>query len=195
MKPCTERVLRLQKEVEQEAQGKMAVHLGCGPMVLTGFLNIDLYHEDKTVIKTCMSELPFSNNSMDLLYSNHALEHLSLRTGKRALIEWARVLKPNGKLYLTIPDLEEICRIMCNPDVPLKSKETWFIYTLFGYQCHTEADPNDLDVPLDMGQFHQSGYSKKSITHYLEEAGFTINNLFTFDGFNTPSIWVEATKR
>lgn len=46
--------------------------------------------------------LPLPDDTLDYLCSSHVLEHLP--DPIRALYEWHRVLKPNGLLYLVVPD-------------------------------------------------------------------------------------------
>ncbi|MDO8493153.1 MAG: class I SAM-dependent methyltransferase [bacterium] len=43
-----------------------------------------------------------SDNSYDFVYSSHCLEHM--RSVPRALQNWARILRPDGFLYIVIPD-------------------------------------------------------------------------------------------
>lgn len=53
-------------------------------------------------------KLPFPNDTWDYVINSHVIEHLPDTIG--ALIEWARVVKPGGLLYLVIPIRDE------NPD-------------------------------------------------------------------------------
>ena len=46
--------------------------------------------------------LPFFDQSLDFVASSHVLEHLANPVS--ALIEWQRVLRPEGYVYLVIPD-------------------------------------------------------------------------------------------
>lgn len=46
--------------------------------------------------------LPLADNALDYLCSSHVLEHLP--NPLAALIEWHRVLRPGGLLYLVVPD-------------------------------------------------------------------------------------------
>lgn len=50
--------------------------------------------------------LPLSPDSVDLAYSSHVLEHLSLRDFRQALAEVLRILKPGGVFRGVLPDLE-----------------------------------------------------------------------------------------
>lgn len=49
--------------------------------------------------------LPFSNNSFDIVISNHVIEHVGdLECQRRHLAEIHRVLAPDGVLYLAVPN-------------------------------------------------------------------------------------------
>lgn len=48
------------------------------------------------------TDLPFFDASLDFVASSHVLEHVA--NPVNALIEWQRVLKPGGYVYLVLPD-------------------------------------------------------------------------------------------
>jgi SAM-dependent methyltransferase len=48
------------------------------------------------------TSLPFRDNSLDYVVTSHVLEHVANPVG--ALAEWYRVLRPNGIIYLVVPD-------------------------------------------------------------------------------------------
>ena len=54
--------------------------------------------------------LPFEDNSFDLFYSFGVLEHLE-EGMDRALVEIRRILKPKGRLLITVPTINHIKRI------------------------------------------------------------------------------------
>lgn len=172
------------------------LHLGCGPQILDGFINIDKYFDDKRVLKYDMYEVPFEG-IVDAIYSSHALEHLPIRHANAALKNWHRSLRPEGMLYLAIPDLEEILYILLDPNVDETLKWNWYVYTLFGYQVKpgTQTSIDDVASPVDPGQFHTTGFTKNRIRGILEQSGFDIVDMFNYDGWSTPSIWIEARKR
>lgn len=47
-----------------------------------------------------ISKLPFENAAFDVVFASFSLVHVNLETGARAIAEFARVLKPNGRLFL-----------------------------------------------------------------------------------------------
>lgn len=190
-------MLQRVEEIKQKAKsdsGKF-LHLGCGPQILEGFDNIDKYYDDPRVISQDMANLSrYATGSIDLIYSSHALEHLPYRHAQRALLEWARVTRREGMIYLAIPDLEWTCQIMTDPKVDPQLKDTWFHYTLFGYQTDSNIKNPGLNAPEDPSQFHLCGFTKRSISNFLSGAGFKIINLYNYNGWDTPSIWVEAQR-
>ncbi len=48
--------------------------------------------------------LPFDDNSLDLIYASHVLEHIPWYRTRTVLTDWVRVLKPGGALELWVPD-------------------------------------------------------------------------------------------
>ena len=169
------------------------LHLGCGGRVLDGFTNIDKYYEDPRVINFDIFKLPYESRNTDIIFCSHVLEHLPIRHAKLAIQEWSRVLKPaSGRLFLAIPDLEIIIKLLLKPDITEEERE-WFMYTLFGFQTNpANRDPLKNDYPIDPGQFHTCGFTKSSIMKELTKSGFGLINMFNFDGWGTPSIWIEA---
>jgi len=172
------------------------LHMGCGPQVLDGFINIDKYQEGEGILQVDMAHPPFQADLVSGIYSSHSLEHLPFREAKLALRNWNKVLKPGGKLYLAIPDLEEIMRILLDTTVPSHIKWNWYVYTLFGYQVDPDKYANnpELNLPSDSGQYHTCGFTKETIQQYLVESGYAIEDIYNYDGWSTPSIFVVASK-
>lgn len=166
------------------------LHLGCGARILPGFHNIDKYFVHPEVTNFDIFRLPDGDKTVDMIFCSHVLEHLPIRHAQMAIKEWSRVL--HGTLFLAIPDLELIMRELLCPSLPVDLRQ-WYMHTLFGYQVDMgNRDPSVLDYPVDPGQFHCSGWSKDTICNDLDKNGFKIKEIFNFDGWGTPSIWVEA---
>ena len=178
----------------------ICLNLGCGPKTIPGFINMDKYEDspENLIVRADMEAPPLYDECVDVVYSSHALEHLPYRKARKALRNWFKILKPQGELYLAVPDLEEIMRAMLNPDISLHEKWNWYVYTLFGYQADPDTyslDDYRLDLPNDPGQYHFCGFSKEILKVFLEDVGFTIREMYSYDGYRTPSIWVEAIKQ
>ena len=108
---------------------------------------------------SCLSQ--FEDNSLDVIYSSHVLEHFYYQLNNEllnTLAEWYRVLKPGGKLMVSVPDLQVLCWLYLNPNLhPLERHQ--LMRMMFGGQT------NEYDV-------HKVGFDCDTLTLYLEEVGF-----------------------
>lgn len=98
------------------------LHIGCGPkyQLQTPFagkswneIRLDIDSSvcpDVIGTMTDMSEV--STNSIDALFSSHNIEHLYPHEVPIALSEFKRVMKPDGFLLLTCPDLQSVCGLV-----------------------------------------------------------------------------------
>lgn len=89
----------------------LKLHLGCGHKIIPGYINIDarvLPGVDEVDDISTLSA--YSEQSIDLIYACHVLEH----TGRYAYLEvlqrWFTLLKPGGVLRLSVPDFEAVCQ-------------------------------------------------------------------------------------
>ncbi len=88
------------------------LHIGCGSKYIPGFIHIDvrqLPHVD--YVASAENLDMFDDNSVDLIYSCHMLEHSPRNEVENVLKEWYRVLKPGGIVRIAVPDFEKIAEI------------------------------------------------------------------------------------
>ncbi len=83
--------------------------LGSGRAPIPGWINIDAVMP-ADVLLDLRYGIPVAAGSIDLIYSEHLIEHLSLEDGIRLMAECRRVLKPRGRLRFATPDLADIVR-------------------------------------------------------------------------------------
>jgi predicted SAM-dependent methyltransferase len=80
---------------------------GCGPLAPFGWVNSDIEAGPGIdVVADIRKGLPFPDNHFDYIVSIHVLPELAYRELDPALQELRRVLKPNGVLRLSLPDLD-----------------------------------------------------------------------------------------
>jgi predicted SAM-dependent methyltransferase len=102
----------LMDELKKKAQalippdGKIKLHLGCGKNHFEGYINIDLRETSATDLECDITCLPFDDNTAELIETYHVIEHLPRYDLPRALKEWFRVLKKDGKLVIECPDFD-----------------------------------------------------------------------------------------
>lgn len=88
------------------------LNVGCGRQRHPHWCNIDLVATDDSVIAhDIRNGLPFEDNSFDVVYHSHVLEHLSPADGESLIRECHRVLCPGGVLRIVVPDLERIAEL------------------------------------------------------------------------------------
>ena len=96
-------------------------NLGCGTHIYPNFLNVGFWHQlaDGSIYKdingtkgTFMLNLdlrkgvPAHENSLELVYHSHMLEHLTYLEGIAFTRDCFRALEPGGKMRVLVPDLE-----------------------------------------------------------------------------------------
>jgi len=94
------------------AMSLIKLHLGCGSRYIPGFVHIDVvYHDHIDYLIPIDDLIIYEDNTVDLIYNCHALEHFHRKKVLKVLKEWHRVLKPNGVLRISVPDFSKLCEI------------------------------------------------------------------------------------
>jgi predicted SAM-dependent methyltransferase len=83
------------------------LHVGCGWTYLEDWVNVDLFATKADIAWDLRQGIPLSDDSVDAIFHEHMLEHLSLHDGLLFTRECARVLKPSGILRIGVPDAGE----------------------------------------------------------------------------------------
>ncbi|WP_343523793.1 methyltransferase domain-containing protein [Pedobacter sp.] len=87
------------------------LNLGCGHNFSTNkiWTNLDfVVTEEGVIAHNLLAGVPFEDESFNLVYHSHVLEHFSRKDGKKFLQECFRVLAKAGVIRIAIPDLERI---------------------------------------------------------------------------------------
>ncbi len=85
------------------------LNIGCGKIKLTDFVNIDKELGGDLQCDVTKG-LPYKDGSVDGIYSEHFIEHLTQKNIVAFLRECRRVLKPGGRVRIATPDLDELIR-------------------------------------------------------------------------------------
>ena len=89
-----------------DIENKVILDIGCGRhKTIPQAIGIDVL-EGSDIVSSGDELKEIKDNSVDIIISRHSLEHI-LDTVK-TLREWARVLKPQGKIVIILPDHEFI---------------------------------------------------------------------------------------
>jgi len=88
------------------------LHIGCGPRLLPGWINIDIEQPTETIsegiefIQVDAAEtLPFHDGKVSAIYSEDFVEHLTQQQQWNFYAECFRVLKPSGWCRTITPNL------------------------------------------------------------------------------------------
>lgn len=129
------------------------VNLGCGNRYHKDWINLDFKSNSEYVIEYDLhTTLPFENESVDVVYTSHVLEHFSKCFAPKFLEECYRVLKPDGIIRVIVPNLEQIIRNYIkfldgakNGDIDLQEKYEWTMIELFDQMVRNFSGGNMLE--------------------------------------------------
>jgi predicted SAM-dependent methyltransferase len=122
------------------------------------------------------NDLTFLNDaSCCEVYASHVFEHLAYNGEVQAALKGVhRILKPGGRVRLSVPDLEILCRLYTHPELP-SARRFHIMRIIFGGRM----------TPYDV---HYSGFDTKLLGGFLYEAGFReIMRVEKFDLFKDTS--------
>ena len=111
----------------------------------------------------------FENNTFVELYASHVLEHFNY-TGEvgSVLMEWKRVLKPGGRIYISVPNIETVCRTFAEPEIHSFDVKFQLMRVIYGGQ-------------MDVYDYHKTGFFPELLSRYLTLLGF--ENITEVDSF------------
>ena len=180
---------------------KTVLHVGCGPKhdgnTIAGFtsdqwkeLRLDIDESVQPDLVGTMTDMSaVEAESVDAVFSSHNIEHLYPHEVPLGLSEFKRVLKPDGFVVITCPDLQSVCALIAED----KLTDTAYI------------SPAGPIAPIDIlyghrpqmaqGNFymaHRCGFTQKVLSETLQTAGFqrmaSMRRPHFFD------LWIIATK-
>ncbi|NPD88875.1 MAG: methyltransferase domain-containing protein [Asgard group archaeon] len=131
------------------------LNLGCGIFYKPGYINIDLV-EDKIADQIAdVTNLPYEENSVDLIEASHIIEHFDVNQVPFVLSEWYRILKPGGKLEIEIPNL---LKSVIKLKLSKYRKQLLTLKFLFGVDYR--------------GNIHKIGFTRLFLKKSLSRTGF-----------------------
>ncbi len=162
---------------------RQVLHVGCGaadpskipqdffPFGIWSELRLDIDPDVAPDIVASITDMsPVASASVDAVWSAHNLEHLRAHEVPMALAEFRRVLRPNGFILVTMPDLQQIAQLICDD----KLEEAAYMSAM--------GPIMPLDMVYGFGQSiargndfmgHRTGFTATSLAAHLTRAGFT----------------------
>ena len=136
----------------------MKLHIG-GEQVKDGWKILNIQKKDGVDYVGDISDLSqFKDNSIEEIYASHVVEHVAQKNVEKTLKGIFRVLKDDGKFYVSVPDMDILCRIFLDPKAPGKVK-FHVMRMMFGGQ-------------IDDFDFHYFGWNYQFMNEFLKKAGF-----------------------
>ncbi len=149
------------------------LHLGCGKRKVEGWLNVDLVNSDFNV-DLAIGKLPWKDNVFKSIVSQHVIEHLHLEYELLPLLtELSRVIKPDGEIWISTPDLEKVCNSYLKDKAEnlIKDRKTRF----------KNFDMNDIPSQHFINKlFHQEGQHKNLFDFEMIKWMLMKNNFINF---------------
>ena len=88
------------------------LNLGCGYRYNQQWTNVNFTATGKEVIAyDLLKKIPFADNTFEVVYHSHLLEHIPKDRAQSFITECYRVLQPGGIIRVVVPDLEQIARV------------------------------------------------------------------------------------
>src|SRR5450631_408349 len=154
---------------------KTFLHVGCGPQTqsdLKGFdsdewreIRFDIDPSAHPDIEGTLTDMhAVATASVDAVYSSHNIEHVFTHEVPTVLREFHRVLKDDGMVVLTCPDLISVCQAVVNDKLLEPLYES----------------PGGAISPIDILYGHR-GYIASGKVYMAHKTGFTystLNNAF-----------------
>ncbi len=160
---------------------KTFLHVGCGPkhkdQTTRGFNSPDLQELrldiDQSVapdiVGTMTDMSTVADASVDALFSSHNIEHLYRHEVPVALAEFKRVLRPDGFVVITCPDLQSVCALVAqdkllDPAYTSPAGPITPLDILYGHR-----------PPMARGNLymaHRCGFTQKVLSGTLQASGF-----------------------
>ena len=152
----------------------MKLHIG-GEIAKEGWKILNIANKpDVDIIGDITSLEQFEDDSFYEIYASHVLEHIPEAKILATLINIKRILKKEGKFYISVPDLDILCHSFINPILSPEVKYH-ILKMIFGGQS------NDND-------FHYFGWNQLFLFNALRQAGYSdASRVESFGIFNDTS--------
>ena len=83
---------------------QIRINIGCGLKKIKGFINIDKDPRvGPDIVRDVERGLPFGDSTVDMIYSEHFMEHVNPDQIDFVMLEAWRVLKPGGEFRCVVP--------------------------------------------------------------------------------------------
>jgi predicted SAM-dependent methyltransferase len=145
------------------------LQLGCGPVVLQGWLNADLRPRRAEQVYLDVTErFPFENDTFGYILTEHMIGDLTYEEAGTMLTECYRVLRAGGCLRISTPSLERLASVYSRTNCAAQRYVSWSV------DEYVEWADAPLGGLVINNLFHETRfvYDQATLRHVLERAGF-----------------------
>jgi SAM-dependent methyltransferase len=136
----------------------------------------DLTWNDRIYIHDLTKRFPWKDNSVDIVYTSHTLEHFTRHDGIAFLNECCRILKKDGIIRIIVPDLSQLVRDYLEK----KIRADDFVEKL-GVLYKRNASPFKQYFSPFIQFPHKCMYDSLTLISILQNVGFNAVNRKPFD--------------
>lgn len=155
------------------------LNIGSNDVKINGWMNMDILDIPGVTKYDARSPIPYSDSSVDFIFSEHFIEHLNETEALYYFKECYRVLKPGGVVRTSTFDIEEII-------INLHSR-SWseFRKTYCGGLFKDKTRMETFNLIVYEGNLHKYMYNNDELIRFLKIAGFTtfLHGLFKESSF------------
>jgi predicted SAM-dependent methyltransferase len=118
----------------------------------------------------------FPDKTFIEIYASHVVEHLDYKNElKDTLTGWNRVLVPGGRVFVSVPDLDVLARLVLDKSKLTVDERFFVMRMIFGGH-------------LDKYDYHVVGLNEEFLAGFLRDSGFVnIKRVQEFDLFKDTS--------
>ena len=159
-------------------EGTPRLQIGCGRFKQEGWLNTDISCSTPDIYYlNAAQKYPFPDNSFNYIYSEHLFEHLNINQAIIMLQECFRILKPKGKLRLSMPNFHFLMDLYLNPNKEVNRKYLdWSFTKYIDKNGINVINRNSFPIYVINNFFHNWGHkfihTQETITEIAKSCGF-----------------------
>ena len=187
LKPLKKRRFLHDFELARSA-GRVKVNMGSGGKPIVGWINCDVVWRGDSYLDAT-APWPVPDGSVDVIYADNVIEHITLEGGRLVFRHAFAALKPGGVFRLATPDVESVARqYLENGELAElglqrnREKGRQFIY------------PVQLMYQVYVGAKHYLGfcYDYQALSSEMEAAGFIVTRVSAGKSEHPDLVGLEA---
>jgi SAM-dependent methyltransferase len=160
---------------------KRRLEIGPGEVRCDGFETLSIVNGSQVdYVCDAAKTLPFPENTFDVIYASHILEHIPWYQTRTALLEWLRILKKGGSLEIWVPDGLKICKTLVDYELYARDEtvlDGWYVFNESKDPCVWASGRlftyGDGTGKPDHPNWHRALFTERYLKELLLEVGFS----------------------